>query len=145
MKYLGIDYGTKKIGIAISDKCGKIAFPKKIIKLDINIIDAILNIINEENIQKIIIGKSINMDGSDNKLQIYINKFIKKLKENTDKEIELIDERMSSISARSYLYNKGNTAKTRWTGKENKKRREAVDAGAAAIILQRYLDKNKIG
>ena len=58
-------------------------------------------------------------------------------------KINLQDERMSSVAARSHLYGKGNVANEQWTERGNKKRRDAVDAGAAAIILQRYLDKNK--
>jgi putative Holliday junction resolvase len=142
MKYLGIDYGTKKIGLAISDGRGKIAFPKEIIKSDKNTIAKIVEFVLDEKIEKIVVGKSIQMDGADNELQKYIETFIKKLKEKTGLEIVTEDERMSSVAARSHLYGKGNIENEQWTGKENKKKRQHVDAGAAAIILQRYLDKN---
>ncbi len=142
MKYLGIDYGTKKIGMAVSDERGKIAFPKGIIKNDGTLFEEIARIINDEGIEKIVIGKSLNLSGSENVLQKDIRSFIKKLRTFFDGEIIEQDERMSSLAAKSHLYGKGHIAQERWSGKLNKKRREAVDAGAAAVILQRYLDRN---
>lgn len=142
MKHLGIDYGTKKIGIAISDTEGKIAFPRDIIANSATIIAEIVDLVESEGIEKIIVGKSLDQEGSENKVQQNINDFVKKLSEAmSDIEIIQQDERGSSVAARSHLYSKGNIANERWTGKENQKKREAVDAGAAAIILQRYLDK----
>jgi putative Holliday junction resolvase len=141
MKYLGIDYGTKKIGLAVSDIFGNIAFPKDIIKNDDNSIDILMDIIRSENIEKIVVGKSLKMDGTENILQRDIEKFIKKISHLFDGDIVEQDERLSSFSARNHLYGKENSEKRRWTGRDNKKRRDPVDAGAAAIILQRYLDR----
>ncbi len=141
MKYLGIDYGTKKIGLAVSDDLGNIAFPKKIISSDKDSITEIINLISDEKITGIVIGKSVDLDGADNRIQKDIESFSKKLESKTDIKIEMENEWMSSVAARSHLYGKGNIANEQWSGKQNKKRREAVDAGAAAIILQRYLDK----
>jgi putative Holliday junction resolvase len=143
MKYLGIDYGTKKIGLAISDIFGNIAFPKEIIKNDNNSIDILVDIIKSEGVEKIIIGKSLKMDGTENILQKDIEKFIEKISHVFDGDIVEQDERMSSISARAHLYGKGNIENERWTTNQNKIRRNPIDAGAAAIILQRYLDKLK--
>ncbi len=142
MKYLGIDYGTKKIGLAVSDERGKIAFPKEIIKNDNTLFEKLSHIIQDEGIEKIVIGKSLNLSGSENALQKDIRLFIKKLKTFFDGEIIEQDERMSSIAARGHLYGKGNIANEHWSRRSNQKRRDAVDAGAAAVILQRYLDKN---
>lgn len=141
MKYLGIDYGTKKIGIAISDERGQIAFPREIIVSNEKSIEKIKYIIDQEKIKKIIIGHSVNMDGSENTLQTKIKKFIEQLQAEINIPINSEKEWLSSIAARSHLYGKGNIANEKWTGKQNQKRRDDVDAGAAAIILQRYLDK----
>ncbi|MCD5389997.1 MAG: Holliday junction resolvase RuvX [Candidatus Pacebacteria bacterium] len=140
MKYLGIDYGTKKIGLAVSDERGKIAFPKNIISNSPDIVQDILDIVEYENIEKIVIGKSLDPWGSENLVQKHIDNFIKKLSYETKLDIVEQDERLSSVTARSHLYGKGNIKNEQWSGKQNKKRREAVDAGAAAVILQRYLD-----
>ncbi len=141
MKYLGIDYGKKRIGLSISSEDGSIAFPKEIIINNKNIVQDVINIIKEEHIDNVVIGKSISLNGNDNLIQRGIDKFIKKLSQDFDGKIILQDERMSSLAAKSHLYGKGNIENKKWTGKENKKRRNHVDAGAAAIILQRYLDR----
>lgn len=141
MKYLGIDYGTKKIGIAISDPMGKIAFPKKIIPNSKDVIQDILDIVEYEQVEKIIIGKSLDPWGSENLVQRKIDEFIKKLSYHFDGEIIEQDERGSSLAAKSFLYGKGNIENEKWTARSNQKKRDQVDAGAAAIILQRYLDR----
>jgi len=142
MKYLGIDYGTKKIGLAISDARGLIAFPKIIIPSNNTSIDEIAKMINDEGIEKIVIGYSVGMDGSENSVQKKIDVFQRTLAEKTGIIIDREKEWMSSVAPRSHLYGKGNIANEQWSEKQNTKRREDVDAGAAAIILQRYLDKN---
>lgn len=141
MKYLGIDYGTKKIGIAVSDDSGKIAFPKIIIQYTKTLVSDIQGLVSEWGIEKIVMGKSVDMDGIDNPLQRQIQKFAETLSLEAGIEVVMEDERMSSLAARGHLYGKGNIANEQWSGKENQKRRDPVDAGAAAIILQRYLDK----
>lgn len=142
MKHLGIDYGTKKVGIAVSDEGGTIAFPKMILQNTPNLCSEISKYISDESIQKVVVGKSLDSQGEDNQVQQHITRFIKQLKDATDIEIIEQDERGSSIAARSHLYGKGNIANVRWTGKDNEKKRQNVDAGAAAIILQRYLDSH---
>lgn len=141
MKYLGIDYGTKKVGIALSDLRGNIAFPKKIIKNSHNLVQKILDIIYDEEIDIVVVGKSLDPWGYTNQIQKEIDIFIKKLSYDFDGKVIEQDERGSSIYAKSHLYGKGNIANEKWTGKHNQKKRAEVDAGAAAVILQRYLDK----
>lgn len=145
MKHLGIDYGTKRIGLAISDNNGSLAFPKETIHNSKDIIQDILDIIEYEHIEKIVIGKSLDQWGSENILQREVERFIKKLSYDLD-TIEIVeqDERGSSIAAASHLYGKGNIANEKWTGKSNAKKREHNDANAAAVILQRYLDKQGV-
>ncbi|MFT7328149.1 MAG: putative Holliday junction resolvase [Crocinitomicaceae bacterium] len=142
MKYLGIDYGTKRIGLALSNEEGTLAFPKDTILNSQDIIQDILDIIAYENVEKIVIGKSLDAWGNTNQIQRAIEKFIEKLTYDLD-DIEIIeqDERGSSVAAASHLYGKGNIANNRWTEKNNKKKREHNDANAAVIILQRYLDR----
>ncbi len=141
MKYLGIDYGIKKIGIAVSDSNGTIAFPKKIIPHSKDLVQDILDITEDEGIDIVVVGKSLDPWGSENLLQRKIDLFVKKLSYDFDGEVILQDERFSSVAVREHLYKKGNIANEKWTQKDNQRKRDNVDAGAAAIILQRYLDK----
>lgn len=141
MKYLGIDYGTKRIGLAFSDDRGSMAFPKSTLENSQNIINDIINIVETDNIESIVIGKSLDQWGNTNKVQQQINNFINQLSVALP-NIKIIeqDERGSSIAAASHLYSKGNIANAKWTGKGNAKKREHNDANAATVILQRFLD-----
>lgn len=141
MKYLGIDYGTKKIGIAVSDERGTLAFPYSIITYSPNLVLEISTLIEREQIGTVVVGKSHNMDGQENSLQQKINSFVEQLAEKTSVPIVLEQEWMSSVAARSHFYSKGNIANPKWTGKQNQKKRSSIDDSAAAVILQRYLDK----
>ncbi|MCA9351448.1 Holliday junction resolvase RuvX [Patescibacteria group bacterium] len=143
MKHLGIDYGTRRIGIAVSNDEGTIAFPKGILNNDTSLLDNIVALIHEENIKTIVIGKSIDIDGNDNQVMDRIHSFISKLEEVVKLPIYFQDESFSSVAADAHLYGKGNIANESWTGQGNQARREANDDRAAAIILQRYLDKQK--
>ena len=143
MKYLGIDYGTKRIGIALSNQEGTLAFPKLIFQNNTDWIPKLLNVISEESVDAIVIGESVNLDGKDNKLMQDIDRCVGVLKQEIDLPIYFEKEWMSSVAAQAHLYTKGNIANERWTGKENAKKREHSDANAASVILQRYLDKQK--
>jgi len=124
MKFLGIDYGTKRIGLAISDEGGTLAFPKEIILNDSKLFDNIDQIVKEENISEIVIGESFNFSGQENSVAEKINVFISELEKRFELPVHRQSEFLTSVEARRY---DNNGAK--------------VDAGAAALILQRYLDR----
>lgn len=152
MKYLGVDYGQKKIGISISDEEGKIAFPRDIIvndKKDKNHIKVILDLINKENIKDIVIGKSLNLKGENNPIESEILDFINILNKDNSYFIHRIDERFTTsliASENRFQFQKDKNQKT--LSKNAKSVRENSkndDAKVAAIILQNFLDsKSKI-
>ena len=141
MKYLGIDYGTKRIGIALSNDEGTLAFPKCVLENKDEWVSKLLDIIDQESVQVLVIGESVNLDGQHNVLMRDIERFIFALEKEISLPIHLEKEWMSSVAAQAHLYGKGNIANEKWTGKANAKKREHNDANAATIILQRYLDK----
>ncbi len=144
MKYLGIDYGHKKIGLATSDERGVLAFPLALLANDEKLFEHLGQYIESEAIEAIVIGKSLTQEGEQNVLQSSIENFSRKLKENfSGLEIFFQDERFSSANARAFLYGKGNIENERWGSTHNKQKRDPIDASAAALILQRYLDKKK--
>jgi putative Holliday junction resolvase len=143
MKYLGIDYGTKKIGLAVSDDNGTLAFPKGIIPADSHAIPYILDLIQEKSIDHIIVGESTHTDGQDNHLMRQIAKFVLQLEKATLIPIQMQQEWYSSVAARAPMYGKGNIANPKWTGQHNAQKREDIDDKAAAVILQRFLDKQQ--
>jgi len=139
MKFLGIDYGSKRIGLASSDEGGQIAFPREVLLNDNKTISKIREICKKEKIGKIVLGESLTLSGEPNPVMEEILNFKKKLEKETG--IEIILEKEFSTSA---LARRGPIAKKPIaTERRISKKEEFFDDKAAALILQRYLDKNK--
>ena len=134
MKYLGLDLGKKSLGIAISDRTGLIAtFYKNIRYEDENkLIEELLQIINKEEIDKIVLGYPKNMDNSEGFRET--KDFMNKLQAKTDKEIILQDERLSTRMAESVLIG---------ADISRKKRKKVIDGLSAVVILKSYLDRKE--
>lgn len=141
MKFLGIDYGTKRIGVAISDENGTLAFPKEIILNDSNTLDSIEEILEKENIKEIIIGESVDFSGKLNALSARIEVFILELKEKFKLPIHKQKEFLTSVEARRSKEGKSGLNSSQAHSKVKQIKSGRVDSSAAALILQRYLDK----
>ena len=126
MRYIGIDYGSKRVGIAISDADGLLAFPKEIITEKEALI-YILAVIKDTEIGGIVIGKSMNSAGAFNSIMDKIHDFETKLMVHTKIPIYFEREDFSSYEAHRFQLEKGSR-----------------DDSAAAIILQRFLDKKSM-
>ena len=136
MRHLGIDYGSKRVGLALSDESGVLAFPYKILKNDMSLLDEVHNICGQEEISAIVLGLSHDLSGEPNKIMGSIEEFKRNLETELDIPVYFQKEFMTSIEAR------GREGKERFSARKNaKETKEAVDASAAALILQRYLDK----
>lgn len=133
MKILGIDYGEKRTGIAVSDALGMTAQGVKTIfeSYAPKVAKEAAKIAYELNAEKIVVGLPKNMDGSIGFRGEATYSFIEELKKETDLPIITWDERLSTVSAIKSL-NETNT--------RGKKRKEVVDTVAAMYILQNYLD-----
>ena len=132
MRTLGMDLGTKTLGLAISDKQGIIASPYKLIKYN-NIEDAVnevLEIIEKEKVDNLVLGLPKNMNNSLGFASERSLNFKKLLEEKTD----LIDERLSTVEAERILLD---------YDMSRKKRKEHIDNTAAAIILDTYLRREE--
>jgi putative Holliday junction resolvase len=136
MRYLGIDYGAKNIGLAISDEDGRIAFPLKNIKNNLETIDNIHNICGENNIEGIILGESLDKDGNKNKIMGSIEAFKKNIESDLDIPVYFEKEFMTSLFSSQCLNKDIFIAK-----KIKKEKIEKDDSKAASLILQRFLDK----
>lgn len=126
MKYLAIDYGTKRVGIATSDDEGTMAFPMRVIPNNGKLIKEIEAICRKERVGTIIVGESHNFQNKPNPIMRDIMPFADKLKRVTALPVEFMTEVFSSQEA----------ARITGTNRTN-------DASAAAIVLQSYLDKIK--
>lgn len=136
MRILGLDVGDKTIGVAVSDPLGWTAQGIKTIrrvgiKKDLQ---EIINIVNEYNVEKIVVGLPKNMNGTLGPQSEKVLKFCDKLKEVCNLEIILEDERLTTMAAERTLIE----AEMHWS-----KRKKVIDTVAATYILQGYLDKAK--
>ena len=127
MRYLGIDYGTRRIGLALSDENGSFAFPKETIPNDATSIDCIKKIVKEENVKEVVIGDTRAGNGADNLVTNEAAHFAKLLADNSGLIVHQSREAWSSVEASRFA----------------PKGREHDDAAAAAIILQRFLDSKE--
>ncbi len=141
MYILGIDYGTKKIGTALSDKSAKFAFPHSIITTTSDVVVDIRKICEEKNVEKIVLGRPVGYKGDATSILKKIEKFKIKLEEKIGLPVIYENEVLTTRQAERFWEGKkprGLTADPRKTAKQLTRR---VDASAAAIILQSYLDR----
>ncbi|MBU1148626.1 Holliday junction resolvase RuvX [Patescibacteria group bacterium] len=130
-KFLGLDYGNKHIGVAISDEGKTMAFPREEIINDKEAIYNIKQLVDQEGITKIIVGLPIGLKGQPTEQTERVIKFIDQLKTNLPIEIIEEDERMTSKAALNLL-----------TNLDRKTKKKKVHSSSAIIILQDYLHKH---
>ncbi len=137
MRYLGLDLGSKTLGIAMSDDKGIIASCLKVIRHDEEyerLVDEVSLLVAEKKIEGIVLGLPKNMNntlGFKGELSL---KFKEMLEEKVSVPVFLQDERLTTVSANNVLID---------GGMSRKKRKKVVDSVAATIILQTFLDKEK--
>ena len=133
MRYLAIDYGTKRTGLAICDRAETIASPLMVIQGQKELVKKISEVVEAENVEAVVLGLPLNMDGSEGPQAELALKFGKQLQNRLKIPVLLHDERLSSFGAAEKL----NSAN--YTRKKKKKR---LDAVAAAEILASFLQQN---
>ena len=133
MKIMGIDFGLARIGIALSDDTKFLASPFETYKRKGEEADVqhLIEIIKTKNVDEIVCGLPMNMAGEEQEIAKITREFMNKLNEQTNIKIEFVDERLSSLMAEEML---------KETERDWKKRKEKLDAVAASIILQDFLD-----
>ena len=137
MRYLGLDLGTKTIGLATSDKTGLIASSYKVLHHDNNpkdCLDELKSIIETLDVETLVLGLPKNMNNTLGKRAEATLEFKEFLESNIDIPIYLEDERLTTKSAEAILI-KGDTSR--------KKRKKVIDKVAATIILQSFLDQRR--
>ena len=139
MRLMGIDFGVKRIGIALSDALGYSAHPLTIIhrKSLAEDIKAIKLIADENQVSKIVLGLPLNMDGSEGKSAEDARAFAEKLKAGLNLPVELFDERLSSLQTERILVEEADMSRD--------KRKGVRDKIAASLFLQAYLDSHPNG
>lgn len=145
MRFVGVDYGKKRIGLAISDATAFLARPWQVVSVpepDPELSAALIAdffprlMTEDESVDGIVIGLPRRLSGEDTDQTADVRAFAKMLEMITGIEVFLVDERLTSVEAEAQLA----TREKDW-----KKRKQQIDAVAAAIILQDFLDSRVRG
>lgn len=135
MRHLGIDFGTKKVGLALSDEAGTMGFPRAVVPNTPDLADEIAELVRREGVGIVVIGDSRDFAGNENPVAALAHAFARELGEKTPVLIAWEPEGMTTQAAR------------RGPGAADEKRdrkprdRSPVDASAAALILTSYLSR----
>ena len=134
MKFLGIDYGERRIGLALSDSTNMIASSYSNIFNNQKKYQAIKDMVESHKITHIVIGLPLLLNGQKGEKALMVEEFSEELRSFLENRVEIIleDERLTTVSAERILI-QGDLSR--------KKRKEKIDALAATLILQKYLDK----
>jgi putative Holliday junction resolvase len=124
-KLIGIDYGTKRVGVSVSDETGSVAFPKATYQNDRALIPTLVALIRKENASTVVIGESKDAEGKENAVMESVRKFVHELERSIAVTIAYEPEYYTSLQARR------DTEKS------------IVDAEAATIILNSYIERKK--
>jgi len=135
MRYLGVDYGSKKIGLALSDETGQMGFPHTIIFNTPKLVDELCALIAKENIGAVVIGESRNLAGGENPIVKDARALGRQLTERAGVPVFYESEVFTSAEARRVPHKKEKTRAPKVRGN--------VDASAAALILTSYLTRQE--
>jgi putative Holliday junction resolvase len=135
-RLLGIDYGQKRVGLALSDPAKIICSPHGTIqrKDDEDVVRQVVALCAEKEVERIIVGLPLNMNGSNSESTDKAEAFAEKLRQAAPVPVEMWDERLSSVSAERLLIDAGTS---------RQKRKGMVDRIAAQIILQNYMESKE--
>lgn len=132
-KVLGLDWGTTRIGIAISDRAGKVALgrpsrEREDLESDLDYLE---ELVEEEDVRRVVIGMPLHMNGDVGQSAEKVREFKRNLEERLSVPVDTVDERLTSSEAERVM------VKSDLRREERKEKRDRV---AATLILQRYLD-----
>ena len=136
MRALGIDFGLKRVGLAVSDRTGTLVSPYKTIERTTRgaLFDELLEIIQKESVEAIVVGLPLSMDGEDTLTTRQARNFADSLGRRTELPLHLMDERLTSAQAEEEL----NAA-----GMRGKKKKMALDSQAAVVILRSWIENGQ--
>ena len=137
MRVMAIDYGDAHTGVAVSDPTGFLVGTTTTIdsRRQEVVVDRLVELIGEHRPEEVVLGFPRNMDGTDGRKAELYRELAARMEEITGMEIILWDERRTTIDAHQILFNQG---------KDGRKRKKLVDAVAASLILENYLDYKRM-
>ncbi len=131
MRYLALDLGDRRIGIALSDQTGRVARPLEVMKRTSRAADFahIGELVAQHGVEALVVGLPRNMDGTEGSQAAWVRDYSAALAEAIGLPLHLWDERLTTEEAAGIMHEQGKHADKKW-----------IDAVAAAVILQSYLD-----
>ncbi|MDO9633097.1 MAG: Holliday junction resolvase RuvX [Humidesulfovibrio sp.] len=135
MRTLGIDFGTKRVGLAITDPDGRMAFARKSIERTTrdDLFAAIVGLVEAEGVGAVVVGLPLTLEGEDSLTTRQARNFAESLGRRISCPIHLVDERLSSVAAEEQL---------KEAGLCSRKRKERLDSQAAVQILETWIALN---
>ncbi|MBX7157535.1 MAG: Holliday junction resolvase RuvX [Verrucomicrobiae bacterium] len=135
MKVAAIDYGTRRVGLAISDELGMFAHPLAVVESDDpeKRFQQVSDILEKSQVTDVLIGLPKHMDGSEREEALAVKAFACKLEQLGRFSVKLRDERLSTVQASRLM---------REAGRSAKQQKSKIDAAAAVVLLQAYLDSS---
>ena len=135
MRIMALDVGEKRIGVAISDPEAMFASPLTVLKAKTpDIFKQIASLVKEEQVDLILVGMPLTLRGDVGHQAEWVQVFVQDLEGEVHVPVEVEDERLSTVEAERYLVDMGVT---------REKRKARLDAVAAAVVLQSYLDRHR--
>jgi len=133
VRYLALDLGDRRIGIAISDPTGLIARSLDVMERTSRAADYahIAELIEQYDVDALVVGLPLNMDGTEGSQATWVRDYSAELAETVDRPLHLWDERLSTEEAEDVIHKQGKTVR---------ETKDWIDAVAAAVILQSFLD-----
>lgn len=133
MRFMGLDVGKARIGVAVSDETGLIARGIATLQRTSRTKDfeVLARLVEENEVRHVVVGNPLNMDGTTGKQSLHMRSFVERLRSVLPVEVSLWDERLSSFAAEQLLIERGR----HWS-----KRKQDIDRLAAVVILQDFLD-----
>jgi putative Holliday junction resolvase len=135
VRALGIDLGSRRIGVAVSDPAGTLASPYDTVERSGDVVRdhrRLLELAAEAEVERIVVGLPLSLDGTPGPAARNVLDEVETLRAATDLPVETYDERFSTVTADRLL---------REGGRKGKARRSVVDRTAAAVLLQAWLDR----
>jgi putative Holliday junction resolvase len=138
MRWLGVDFGERRIGLAISDEAGRIALPHSTLRRtsDRQAARAIAELARREAVGRLVVGEPRRLDGTAGEAALRTRRFATRLAAETGLPCDLLDEALTSVAAAERL---------REAGTDPRRHPERLDAVAAQLLLQEALDREAAG
>ena len=130
-RIMGIDYGTRRVGVALSDRLGIAAHPFEVLQAGPGLGRRLADLVGSEEVTKVVVGLPVSLDGTEQAAARRTRRFADRLRPLVGVEVVLHDERLTTRIAEGVLVAAGTS---------RAKRRRRVDKVAAAVMLQGYLD-----